>query len=159
MANIIRSRWIRFTLAAGLSALTISSAFAQESVDRLYDRAKIHKMAQSIQKGSQVGFESLPAKGYKDGVSGLLKHLHLYPNPDYSFTDCNDEALYAGSDSGPGCVVSLKLAKKGSSGSLTDVGVRMEYGIAPGAKTFHSNNSAWAEGAIRGSGALEAEFE
>jgi hypothetical protein len=55
----------------------------------------------------------------------------------------------------PGCVVSLKLARKLPNGNFRDIGIRIEYAIAPGAKLFEPNNSVYAQHAVTGNGLLD----
>ena len=42
--------------------------------------------------------------------------------------------------------------------SFRDIGIRIEYAIAPGDKTFEPNNSVYAIHAITGDGVLESQL-
>lgn len=131
-------------------AVWSSSAIAGESLDALNSRMKISVMSEGIKHGDPSSLAALPVKGYKDGMAGFMRQFHLYPNPEYSFTDCGDDILATDTGYKPGCRVSIKLASKNEDGSFRDRGIRLEYGVAPGSKRFQPNNSAYAEHAING---------
>lgn len=126
-----------------------------ESYKALRARTNIDRMAQSIKVGSNIGFDSLPAKGYKDGFSGLMRKHNVFPNPEYSFVTCGEDVVLTSQQGEPGCVVSLKLAKKLGNGKFQDLGVRAEYGIAEGSRRFVANRSVHAQHAINGDGGLD----
>lgn len=157
------SAYMRLLLNAGLVLgavyMGVSPAYADESLLALRERMKISVMNQGIQRGDPSVLSSLPAKGYKDGLTGFMREFRLYPNPNYSFTQCGEDVLWRNAQAKPGCIVSIRLASKNADGSFKDQAIRIEYGVAPGAKQFMSNNSAYAEHAIKGDGALQAQFQ
>lgn len=135
--------------------ILVSTASAEESYQSLRARTNMKKMGDAIKKGSNEGFSSLPAKGYRDGLSGLLRKFNVYPNPEYSFVSCGPTDVIKRSGGESGCVVSLKLARKLPGGAFHDIGIRVEYAIAENAQHFVANNSAYAQHAISGDGWLE----
>lgn len=145
------------SLVAGLPA----TSYAAESLDQLATRIGMDHYSQAIKQGDRNGFKNLPAKGYKNGLTGLLIKTNSYVNPKYSFADCDSDTVFVSVKEHktiPGCRVSLKLASKNPDGSYHDNGIRVEYGIATGSKTFIANNSVWAEHAISGDKVLEKEL-
>lgn len=140
-------------------AIWSSSALAAESLDDLKSRMGIGQIDIGLTQANPASLSSLPVKGYKDGLAGFLRQYQLVPNPSHSFTSCGDDALVTRSGGRPGCVVSIKVARKNPDESFRDTGVRIEYGVALGAKTFQANNSAYAEHAIKGDGLLQAQFD
>lgn len=130
---------------------------AAESLEALSKRIRLEDMSTALREADPRGFSSLPAKGYKKGLTGILIKYNVYPNPECSFTDCDTDIVITNGSkkAGPGCIVSIKLAKKLKNGKLRDIGIRVEYGIAPGGKQFVANNSAYAQHAINGNGMLE----
>lgn len=147
--------------AAGLIFFTCAAnAKEVESLDQLSARINLGKYRAALAAGDRAGLAGLPAKGFKGGIAGFLAQYGVYPNPEYSFTSCGAEDVLAGGK-GPeaGCVVSLKLAKRNADGTLSDIGIRIEYGIVPGGRTFRANNSAYAEHLILGDGVLPAMLD
>ena len=138
--------------------LWASTAIAGETLEALGDRMKIYEIGAALQNGDFAKLRGIPVKGYKDGLAGFMRAFELYPSPSHSFVTCAGDALATPSGPRGGCIVSVKLARKSVDGRFRDTGIRMEYGVAPGARAFTSNNSAYAEHAIRGDGALEAQF-
>lgn len=119
---------------------------------------KVYEIGAALQNGDSAKLRGIPVKGYKDGLAGFMRAFELYPSPSHSFVTCAEDALATPSGPSAGCIVSVKLARKSVDGRFKDIGIRMEYGVAPGARAFTSNNSAYAEHAIRGDGALEAQL-
>ncbi len=152
------------TLHLTLGALLVTASMASnaaESVDQLATRIGIDSFREAIKKGDRNTFKTLPAKGYKNGLTGLLIKTNTYVNPQYSFADCDTDAVIVSVKQHktiPGCRVSLKLASKDADGSYHDNGIRVEYGIATDSKRFIANNSAWAQHAISGDKVLENEL-
>lgn len=135
-----------------------SASYAAESIDQLATRIGMDHFREAIKKGDRSAFKTLPAKGYKNGLTGLLIKTNTYVNPEYSFADCDtDTVIVSGQEHKtlPGCRISLKLATKDADGSYHDNGIRIEYGITTGSKNFIANNSAWAQHAISGDKVLE----
>ncbi|MFK3925095.1 MULTISPECIES: hypothetical protein [Enterobacterales] len=135
-----------------------SASYAAESIDQLATRIGMDHFREAIKKGDRSAFKTLPAKGYKNGLTGLLIKTNTYVNPEYSFADCDtDTVIVSGQEHKtlPGCRISLKLATKDADGSYHDNGIRIEYGITTGSKKFIANNSAWAQHAISGDKVLE----
>lgn len=129
---------------------------AGESLDGLDKRIKLEKYYDAIKSGDRNVYQALPAKGYKNGFTGILKKFKVYPNPEYSFVDCGENMKKTKSGSIiPGCVVSLKLARRSANGSYTDIGLRIEYAIGLGESKFEPNNSVYAQHAVSGDGVLE----
>lgn len=135
-----------------------SASYAAESIDQLATRIGMDHFREAIKKGDRSPFKTLPAKGYKNGLTGLLIKTNTYINPEYSFADCDTDTVIISVQEHktlPGCRISLKLATKDADGSYHDNGIRIEYGIATGSKKFIANNSAWAQHAISGDKVLE----
>lgn len=141
-----------------LILLLSGAAYASESLDGLQKRVKFSAMTAALQRGDNRAFSILPAKGYRNGLTGLMIKYGVYPNPEFSFTSCGDQDKYVGKSGTPGCLVSLKLARKLSNGSFQDIGIRIEYAIAPGGRTFEPNNSAYAQHAVSGDGWLDYQL-
>lgn len=149
------------TLLAVIVIATSSAAYAAESIDQLASRIGMDKFQDAIKKGDRNAFRALPAKGYKDGFTGLLNKTNTYINPEYSFADCDTDTVFVSVKEHktiPGCRISLKLASKNADGSYHDNGIRVEYGIATGSKSFIANNSIWAKHVISGDKVLEKEL-
>ena len=147
----------KFLLSIILIA-TSSASYAAESIDQLAIRIGMDQFREAIKDGDRNAFKTLPAKGYKNGLTGLLLKTNTYVNPTYSFADCDTDTVIASVQEHktlPGCRISLKLATKDADGSYHDNGIRIEYGIATGSKKFIANNSAWAQHAISGDKVLE----
>ncbi len=139
-----------------------SASYAAESIDQLATRIGMDHFREAIKKGDRSAFKTLPAKGYKNGLTGLLIKTNTYVNPEYSFADCDTDTVIVSVQEHktlPGCRISLKLATKDADGSYHDNGIRIEYGIATGSKKFIANNSAWAQHAITGDKALESSLK
>ncbi|EMD1180016.1 hypothetical protein VP760_001241 [Escherichia coli] len=135
-----------------------SASYAAESIDQLATRIGMDHFREAIKKGERSAFKTLPAKGYKNGLTGLLIKTNTYVNPEYNFADCDTDTVIISVQEHktlPGCRISLKLATKDADGSYHDNGIRVEYGIAIGSKKFIANNSAWAQHAISGDKVLE----
>lgn len=159
---------LKKTVFQASSLLTIlliaapSVSYAAESIDQLATRIGMDHFREAIKKGDRNAFKTLPAKGYKNGLTGLLLKTNTYVNPAYSFADCDTDTVITSVQEHktlPGCRVSLKLATKDADGSYHDNGIRIEYGITPGAKKFIANNSAWAQHAISGDHVLESSLK
>lgn len=146
---------VAVSLAILFAAPTLT--FAAESLDKLSARMKVGAMGKSIKTGDLNGFTSLPAVRYPDGLTGFLKRYDVYPHPNNSFVDCGDGLVMTPAGIKPGCVVSIKLARKQADGSFRDIGIRIEYGVWPGARSF-SANSSYAKSAIQGDGLLELQM-
>ncbi|MCX2497711.1 hypothetical protein [Plesiomonas shigelloides] len=141
-----------------LLAITSASSYATESIDQLATRIGMDNFREAIKKGDRNAFTTLPAKGYKNGLTGLLLKTNAYVNPEYSFADCDTDTVIVSipkQKTLPGCRISLKLATKNADGSYQDKGIRLEYAIATGSKKFVANNSSWARHAIKGDKMLE----
>lgn len=139
-----------------------SASYAAESIDQLATRIGMDHFREAIKKGDRSAFKTLPAKGYKNGLTGLLIKTNTYVNPEYSFADCDTDTVIVSVQENktlPGCRISLKLAKKDANGNYQDSGIRVEYGIGIGSKKFIANNSNWAQYAITGSKVLELSLE
>ncbi|ELZ7180953.1 hypothetical protein L1C84_15550 [Klebsiella pneumoniae] len=135
-----------------------SASYAAESIDQLATRIGMDHFREAIKKGDRSAFKTLPAKGYKNGLTGLLIKTNTYINPEYSFADCDTDTVIISVQEHktlPGCRISLKLATKDADGSYHDNGIRIEYGIATGSKKFIANNSMWAQHVINGDKVLE----
>lgn len=135
-----------------------SSSYAAESIDQLATRIGMDNFREAIKNGDRSAFKTLPAKGYKNGLTGLLIKTNTYVNPDYSFADCDSDTVIVSVQQKktlPGCRISLKLATKDADGSYHDNGIRVEYGIAADSKKYIANNSMWAQHAINGDKVLE----
>lgn len=148
------SRLIIGALLAGVSTVSC----AAESIDQLATRIGMDHFREAIKKGDRNAFKTLPAKGYKNGLTGLLIKTNTYVNPDDSFADCDADTVIVSVQENktlPGCRISLKLATKDADGSYHDNGIRVEYGITTDAKKFIANNSIWAQHAISGDKVLE----
>ncbi|EOA2951338.1 TPA: hypothetical protein ACJIVJ_000230 [Yersinia enterocolitica] len=144
-----------------LGAISMAS-YATESIDQLSTRIDIDHFREGIKKGDRSAFKTLPAKGYKNGLTGLLLKTNTYVNPEYSFADCDTDTVIASVQEHktlPGCRISLKLATKDADGSYHDNGIRIEYGITTGSKKFIANNSVWAQHAISGDKVLEISLK
>lgn len=138
-----------------------SLSYAAESIDQLATRIGMDHFREAIKKGDRNAFKTLPAKGYKNGLTGLLIKTNTYANPDDSFADCDMDTVFVSVKDHktiPGCRISLKLASKDGDGSYHDRGIRVEYGIATDSKKFIANNSAWAQHVISGDKVLENEL-
>jgi hypothetical protein len=133
-------------------------ASAEESLVALKARINIESLDAGIENGDLSVLSELPAKRYKKGLAGFMQKFHVLPHPEHSFTQCGPGVLLTPVGPRSGCIVSIKLAKKKSDGDFEDIGIRIEYGIELGAKSFKSNNSAYAQHAIQGDGMLEAQF-
>ncbi|EKS6930799.1 hypothetical protein QCG60_004489 [Enterobacter bugandensis] len=150
-----------FVCKAVLGALLITASttsFAGESIDQLAKRIGMDHFREAIKKGDRNAYKTLPAKGYKHGLTGLLVKTNTYVNPEYSFADCDTDTVIVSANKNntlPGCRISLKLATKDADGSYHDNGIRIEYGIATDSKKYTANNSAWAQHAISGDKVLE----
>lgn len=150
-----------FKLTGGIVTALVfcsNSAVAGESLETLKSRIKINIVNEGIMRGDPSLLTTIPVKGYKDGIAGFMRKFNLYPHPDNSFTECGGPILATGADGKTGCIISIKLASKNEDGSFRDRGVRLEYGVAVGTNVFRSNNSVYAEHAIKGDGFLEAQF-
>ncbi|EIQ0120573.1 hypothetical protein LUH71_002348 [Escherichia coli] len=135
-----------------------SASYAAESIDQLATRIGMDHLREAIKKGDRSAFKTLPAKGYKNGLTGLLIKTNTYVNPEYSFADCDTDTVIISVQEHktlPGCRISLKLATKDADGSYHDNGIRIEYGITTNSKKFIANNSSWAQHAISGDKVLE----
>lgn len=145
--------------AFGALCITVSiTAYAGESIDQLATRIGMDHFREAIRKGDRNAYETLPAKGYTNGLTGLLIKTNTYVNPEYSFADCDTDTVIVSvkrKKTLPGCRISLKLATKEVDGSYHDKGIRIEYGIAADSKKYVANNSAWAQHAIDGDKVLE----
>lgn len=143
-----------------LMVLLSGAAFATESFDSLQKRVKFKDMTAALKRGDNRAFSILPAKGFSNGLTGLMIKYNVYPNPEYSFTSCGDQdkIKIVGTSGTPGCLVSLKLARKLSNGNFRDIGIRIEYAIAPGGHTFEPNNSVYAQHAVAGNGWLDSQL-
>lgn len=140
-----------------LGAISMAS-YATESIDQLSTRIDIDHFREGIKKGDRSAFKTLPAKGYKNGLTGLLLKTNTYVNPEYSFADCDTDTVIVSALENKtlsGCRISLKLATKDADGSYHDNGIRIEYGIVTGSQKYIANNSAWAQHAIKGDKILE----
>lgn len=135
-----------------------SEVIAAESLDSLAERMHIYKIDSALRKGDMNLLSVLPAKGYKNGIVGILKKYNVYANPAYSFADCGQGGKQTELEKKPGCVVSLKLARKLSDGTYQDNGIRVEYAVGLGEHRFVANNSAYAQHAIDGDGWLENQL-
>lgn len=134
------------------------ASFAAESIDQLASRIDMDHFRAAIKSGDRDAFKSLPAKGYKNGLKGLLLKTNSYVNPEDSFADCDSDTVIVSARENktlPGCRISLRLATKNADGSYQDKGIRIEYGIATGSKKFIANNSIWAQHAIAGDKMIE----
>nr|WP_228057805.1 hypothetical protein [Enterobacter asburiae] len=139
-----------------------SASYAAESIDQLATRIGMDHFREAIKKGDRNAFKTLPAKGYKNGFTGLLVKTNTYVNPAYSFADCITDTVVTSEQEHktlPGCRISIKLATKDVDGSYHDNGIRIEYGITTGSKKFIANNSAWAQHAISGDKVLESSLK
>lgn len=146
-----------------MMATPISNAHAESTVqrlDKLADEIHVDRFNSSIKSGNRTAFSALPAKGYKNGFEELLTKLNLYANPRHSFIQCDvDQKYTANGGREPGCIVSLKLARKKPDGTFEDTGIRTEWAIGLGSKKFVPNNSAWADHVTNGDGSLENAFQ
>lgn len=143
----------------GFALVLFSSAvIAAESLDSLAERMHIYKIDSALRKGDMRVLSVLPAKGYKDGIVGILKKYNVYASPAHSFADCGEGGKQTEMGKQPGCVVSLKLARKLSDGTYQDIGIRIEYAIGLGEHRFVANNSAYAQHAIDGDGWLDNQL-
>lgn len=121
-------------------------------------RVKFNAMTTALQRGDNRAFSILPAKGYSNGLTGLMIKYNLYPNPEYSFTSCGDTDKWTGWSGTPGCLVSLKLARKSPNGSFHDIGIRLEYAISLGGRIFEPNNSVYAKHAVDADGWIDLDL-
>lgn len=149
----------RLTGLTVLFLLLSSTAFAVESLSALERRVGLESIDDGIKSGNRNVLLALPAKGYKNGLTGVLNRFDVYPNPAYSFTSCGTTDKVGKNGPAPGCVVSIKLARKSSGGVYRDIGIRIEYAIGPGETKFVPNNSAYAEHIVRGDGVLEDQIQ
>lgn len=160
----IRLNKLSFSANSLLAIMLItasSASYAAENIDQLATRIGMDHFREAIKKGDRNAFKTLPAKGYKNGFTGLLIKTNAYVNPEDSFADCDTDTIFVSVKDHktiPGCRVSLKLASKDADGSYHDSGIRVEYGIATDSKKFIANNSAWAQHAISGDKVLENEL-
>lgn len=156
--RIIKPVFPAKSLLAIMLIAASSASYAAESIDQLAKRIGMDNFREAIEKGDRNAFKTLPAKGYKNGLTGLLIKTDTYVNPEYSFADCDTDTIIASEQAHrtlPGCRISLKLATKAADGGYHDNGIRIEYGITTGSKKFIANNSAWAQHAISGDKVLE----
>lgn len=150
-----------FSAKSVLTIMLIAASFASyaaESIDQLATRIGMDHFREAIKKGDRDAFKTLPARGYKNGFTGLLTKTNTYVNPEDSFADCDTDTVFLSAKDHKtisGCRVSLKLASKDADGSYHDSGIRVEYGIATDSKKFIANNSMWAQHAINGDKVLE----
>ena len=107
-------------------------ALAAETLEALEKRTGMAGMERAIQSADNRGFSRLPAKGYKNGLSGILQKHRVYPNPEYSFTSCGYSDKFEGQSAVPGCRVSIKVARRLADCQLEDTGIRIEYAIGLG---------------------------
>lgn len=164
---MLKTRFIRPVFSAkslltSMLIVTSSASYAAESIEQLEDRIGMAHFWKAIREGDRNGFTTLPAKGYKNGLSGLLIKTDTYINPEYSFADCDTDTIIVSvreHKTLPGCRISLKLAKKDINGNYQDSGIRVEYGIRTGSKKFIANNSNWAQHAIIGDKVLELSLD
>ena len=70
-----------------------SGSYAAESIDQLATRIGMDHFREAIKKGDRSAFKALPAKGYKNGLTGLLIKTNTYVNPEYSFADCDTDTV------------------------------------------------------------------
>ncbi|HEY3983308.1 hypothetical protein [Cedecea sp.] len=146
------------SLLAVAIVTTTTASYAAESIDQLATRIGMDHFRDAIKKGDRNAFITLPAKGYKNGLTGLLLKTNAYIDPEYSFADCDVDTVIVSVQEHktlPGCRVSLKLATKDPNGSYRDKGIRVEYAIATGSQKFIANNSTWAQHVISGDKMLE----
>ena len=129
----MNKRLIRLTM---LILLISSTAFAGESLSSLERRVGLESIDDGIKSGNRNVLFTLPAKGYKNGLAGVLNRFDVYPNPAYSFTSCGTTDKVGKNGPEPGCVVSIKLDRKSSGGMYRDIGIRIEYAIGPGETKF-----------------------
>lgn len=61
----------KFLLSIILIA-TSSASYAAESIDQLAIRIGMDQFREAIKDGDRNAFKTLPAKGYKNGLTGLL---------------------------------------------------------------------------------------
>lgn len=141
-----------------LILLFSGTAFAEESFVHLKKRVKFNEMTTALQQGDNRAFSILPARGYSNGLTGIMIRYDVYPNPEYSFTSCGAMDKIVGKAGFPGCVVSLKLARKLPNGNFYDIGIRIEYAIATDGKVFEPNNSVYAQHAVTGNGRLDSQL-
>lgn len=128
----------------------------EQRLNKLAASINLDKFERAIQSGDQGAFSELPARGYQNGFADVLKKYNLIVNPRHSFTQCSGHQKAAvGGGSAPGCVVSLKLARKSRDGSLQDTGIRTEWAKGFDDKVFVPNNSVWATHVTTGNGLFE----
>jgi len=146
------------TFSAPLTVLAQKvPAFDEDKLERLARSVNIDGFDNAIRTGSQKIYAALPAKGYRNGFAGVLARHQLVVNPDYSFTECSyDARVYSKTKYGPGCRVSLKLARRAANGALRDIGIRVEWARDLSEKMFVPNNSIWASHLATGNGVFEA---
>ncbi|MCX7139891.1 MAG: hypothetical protein NT123_02090 [Proteobacteria bacterium] len=149
---------LSLTLALLLTTFS-ASVFAVESLTDLQLRAHIEAIDDGIKSGNRNVLFALPAKGYKNGLSGVLNRFDVYPNPEYSFTSCGLADKFGKNGLSPGCRVSIKLARLRPGGVYHDIGIRIEYAIGLGESKFVPNNSAYAHHIVSGDGVLESQIE
>lgn len=135
-------------------ATSAQSQSLDENIDQLAERIHLSKIDAGLRKGDRNVLSVLPAKGYKNGLAGLMKKYDVYPNPEYSFAMC-PAYLENGKEV---CVISIKLATKTAGGQYQDHGFRIDYAIAPGSKQFAAGDSHYAKHLIAGDGFVEYEL-
>lgn len=59
-----------------------SASYAAESIDQLATHIGMDHFREAIKKGDRSAFKTLPAKGYKNGLTGLLIKTNTYINPN-----------------------------------------------------------------------------
>ncbi|MEN7264476.1 hypothetical protein ABFB73_26700, partial [Escherichia coli] len=69
----------KFLLSIILIA-TSSASYAAESIDQLAIRIGMDQFREAIKDGDRNAFKTLPAKGYKNGLTGLLLKTNTYVN-------------------------------------------------------------------------------
>ena len=101
------------SVVAGLPA----TSYAAESLDQLATRIGMDHFRDAIKKGDRSAFKTLPAKGYKNGLTGLLIKTNTYVNPEYSFADCDTDTVITSVQEHktlPGCRISLRKVRTSS---------------------------------------------
>lgn len=82
----------KYLLAIMLIAASSASS-AAESIDQLATRIGMDHFREAIKKGDRNAFKTLPARGYKNGLTGLLLKTNTYVNPEYSLLIAIQTAL------------------------------------------------------------------
>ena len=112
-----------FVCKADLGALFITVSiptYAGESIDQLATRIGRDHFREGLRKGDRNAYETLRAKGYINGLTGLLVKTNTYVNPEYNFADYDTDTVIVSvkrKKTQPGCRISLKLATKEVDGS------------------------------------------